>query len=92
MIFYYSILNAFLFFVNNGYFNKSGSEIDVFSYWEFLFYSASTITTLGYSEIKPTNIWSQIISLTELYMGMFIVIFVFGNFISLYMNKLLNEE
>lgn len=56
--------------------------------WRFVYYSAVTITTLGYGDIYPSSFFTQAATLFELAFGIFFVVFLFGTFISYHVNRI----
>jgi hypothetical protein len=54
------------------------------SWWDFFYFSATTITTIGLSPIHPADPLSQALALVEIALGLFFVIFVFAAFVSLH--------
>jgi hypothetical protein len=62
---------------------KCASGLNVTCWWEFFYFSATTITTIGLSDIRPISPLSQGLALLELALGLFFVVFVFATFISL---------
>lgn len=56
--------------------------------WQFVYYSAVTITTLGYSDIRPISFFTQAVTILEVIFGIFFIVFLFGTFLSYHVNRL----
>lgn len=59
-------------------------------WWQFFYFSATTITTIGLSDIRPMSLLAQALALLELALGLFFVAFVFATFISLQASRASN--
>jgi len=60
--------------------------------WLFIYYSTVTITTLGYGDIHPLAFWGQLATALEVLLGVSMMAFIFGGFVSIHINKLLSAE
>jgi hypothetical protein len=56
---------------------------------DFIYYSAVTIFTVGYGDILPKDIFARILSVAEMFLGTFIVVFLFGSYVSFRVSKIL---
>jgi hypothetical protein len=62
---------------------KCASGLNFACWWQFFYFSATTITTIGLSDIRPASLLSQALALLEIALGLFFLVFVFGTFISI---------
>lgn len=58
----------------------------LFSYFDMLYYSLVTITTVGYGDIKPTHWISKSFVMGEIMFGLGFVLLLFTMLISLYID------
>jgi hypothetical protein len=58
------------------------------SVWQFWYFSAVTITTLGYGDIAPRTFTSQLLAVIEVLLGLFFVLFLFGAFVSFHVGRI----
>lgn len=82
-IYYFAFVNLLLFRVAPiGSFKGISCSDGIDLLVQFIYYSAVTITTLGYGDICPISKTARVITLFELAFGIFFVVFLFGVFIS----------
>jgi hypothetical protein len=62
---------------------KCASGLNFRCWWEFFYFSATTITTIGLSDIRPASPLPQALALIEIALGLFFVVFVFATFVSI---------
>ncbi len=53
-------------------------EIQRRSFLHFLYFSAVTITTLGYGDIFPTKYYSKLLTIIEVFVGLFLILIYLG--------------
>lgn len=86
-IFYFGVLNYFLFRMIECAFQGIQGQSPLARAWEFFYYSTVTIMTLGYGDIVPKHFLSQFLTVVELFIGLFFALFVFGAFVSFYVDR-----
>lgn len=91
-VFYFGIANLFVYRLDAKAFCGLNSTLPLGTAWEFLYYSVVTITTLGYGDISPKKFWSQALTVAEVALGLFFVLFLFGAFVSFHVNQLSNQR
>lgn len=64
-------------------FSKKISGGPLVSFFEFLYFSFVTITTYGYDGIAPNSMIAKIAIMSEITIGSFLTVFVFGSFVTL---------
>lgn len=70
-------------FLNPGAFASSYGEL-VIAWPQLIYYSFSTLTTLGYGDIVPINMWAKSLATTEAVIGVLYLAILVARLVSLY--------
>lgn len=84
---YFAVVHYFIDAVSMGAYKieaqvPGATATGVARFWRFVYFSAVTITTLGYGDISPLTFWAQLAVVLELAFSIFFVVFLFGTFVS----------
>jgi uncharacterized membrane protein len=55
---------------------------EIWSYWDFVYFSGMTLTTVGYGDILPNTTSVRILVLAEVLVGIFLFVFVLNLLLS----------
>jgi hypothetical protein len=66
-----------------GSFEKSSCNLSPFSIVDALYFSATTITTVGYGDIKPVRWFSRLAAVYEVLGGLLLLVLALGTYLSL---------
>jgi hypothetical protein len=67
------------------------SQNGVHRLWELFYFSVVTIATVGYGDIVPNGVLAQCAVVSEIFLGFFFVVFLFGTFISYRVTQLSSQ-
>lgn len=83
---YFGCLALFLYRAFDGFYHGVEARGSLGDLWQFLYYSMSTITTLG-GKIQPSRFPSEFLTLLEVLIGLFYFIFLLSALISRYLDE-----
>ena len=87
-IYYFALLNYSIYKIDTVCFSGIIETSKLGEFWQFFYYSVITITTLGYGDINPEGFITQLTAVFEVLIGLYLVIFIFGAFVSYHINNI----
>lgn len=91
-IYYFGFVNYFVYITSAGFFKGVSLGAKFEQFFDFLYYSAVTIASLGYGgNIMPVKSFTKVMALVEVFSGLFFVLFIFGAFVSNFVSRICNE-
>lgn len=87
-VYYFAFMSSLLHSADPGAYQGVAEGLSVRQLWQFLYFSVITISTLGYGDILPTSMTAQALTMAEVGLGLFFVVFLFGGFVSYHVAQL----
>merc|ERR1719245_1313301 len=66
--------------------------LEDWGFWESLYFTVITISTVGYGDMTPTSVFKKIITIIYLYIGIAFVASIVGAWIGIFIGKILHEN
>jgi len=81
-IIYFGLIDYFIHTLSSESYHGIVAKTKIGRLWQCVYFSAVTITTLGYGDIYPLSFWAQASTVLEIVFSVFFVVFLFGTFVS----------
>jgi hypothetical protein len=92
-IFYYTIIYFAYYDISPAYFHYSGGQVHHrLNAVDFFYFSVSTFATVGYGDITADTSLLRLIVTTEIFMGIFVLIFLISNADAIYKSVIDNKQ